>query len=444
MSRRRIAIIGGGFSGTALALHLLLRDRDAPDVILIERSGNFGPGLAYGTRDQSHLLNVRANNLSISDHKPDDFSRWLSKRKGGDQSKTFAPRALYGRYIAEALKRAEHTHFFGSRLKRVRDSVVACRTSGEGVAIALASGKTIHADAAVLAFGNPSPIVPEPLNGAKVIDAWDGAAIARVPANADVLLVGTGLTMIDVVLSLSKRERTGTIYALSHRGLTPRAHKDNIPPATQTALPQPASLSAALADMRDVARGVSERGEPWQHVIDRLRQATPTIWRRLSTEQQLRFLRHARGYWDVHRHRAAPEAAARIAELQRNGKLRILAGEIVSATPTGRKVQIVHRQRKSLMRHRFDVAHVVNCTGASQNLARSSDPLVMQLLSDGVARAHANGLGLDVNDDGRVLDANGAASERIFALGPITQGAFWESTAVPEIRTRAAALAAAL
>ncbi|WP_395646122.1 FAD/NAD(P)-binding protein [Terricaulis sp.] len=443
MSRLRIAIIGGGVSGTALAVHLLLRGAQTPDVTLIERGRRIGPGLAYGGSDQAHLLNVRANNLSISDHKPDDFSRWLSKRKGGDQSKTFAPRALYGRYVAEALQRAEGAHWFRRPLKRVRGDAVALRREGEGVEITLASGKTIPADKAVLALGNPAAIVPEPISSVEVIDAWDAAAIARVPSNSDVLLVGTGLTMVDVVLSLSKRPRSGTIYALSHRGLTPHAHAD-IPPAVQGTLAQSAPLSAALSELRNVARGVHERGEPWQHVVDGLRKATPTLWRGLTSEQQLRFLRHARSYWDIHRHRAAPEAAARIADLRKTGKLRILRGEVVSAGAAGRYIQIVHRQRGSMVRHRFDVANVINCTGASQNLARSRDPLVMQLLSDGLVRAHATGLGLDVNDDGGVLDARGAADTRLFALGPITQGAFWESTAVPEIRARAAALAAIL
>lgn len=443
MSRRRVAIIGGGFSGSAVAAHLLLRGAQSPDVILIERGPRFGPGLAYGTRDTAHLLNVRANNLSISNTRPDDFAVWLSRRVGGDQSKAFAPRASYGRYVAEALNRVESKHLF-SRLKRVRGDAAALRTAGEGVAITLASGKTIQADAAVLAFGNLAAVVPDALSEVRVTDAWDNAAIERIPAKDDVLLVGTGLTMIDVVLSLSRRLRTGTIYALSHRGLMPRAHKDNIAAAAPADMRPPARLSSALFEMRQIAGGMADRGEPWQHVIDRLRAATPGLWRGLSNEQQLRFLRHARAYWDVHRHRAAPEAAARIDALRKEGKLRVLAGEIVSAKLAGRNIEIMHRQRGSMVRHRFEVAHVVNCTGASLDLSRSRDPLVMQLLADGVVRRHATGLGLDVDDAGRVLDANGAASERIFALGPITQGAFWETTAVPEIRARAAALAASL
>lgn len=442
MRRRRVVIIGGGFSGAATAVNLLLRDA-GPEVILIERTGRAGPGLAYGGRDNAHLLNVRANNLSISAAKPDDFAHWLARRLGGDQSATFAPRPLYGRYVAEAVQRAESRRLL-SRLKRMRANAVAVRPSGAGVSVSMAGRKDIVADAAVLAFGNPAAIVPDVLNGVRVVDAWDSAAIAAVPSKDDVLLVGTGLTMIDVVLSLSKRLRTGAIYALSHRGLVPRAHRDNIPPAVQAGMTPPARLSQALFEMRLLARGMAERGEPWQHVVDRLRQATPALWRGLSTEQQLRFLRHARPYWDVHRHRAAPEAAARIEALQKEGKLRILAGEIASAQPAGRNIQIMHRQRGSMVRHRFEVAHVVNCTGASQDLSRSHDPLVMQLLSEGVARRHATGLGLDVDDTGRVIDASGVASPCIFALGPITQGAFWESTAVPEIRARAAALAAAL
>ena len=181
-----------------------------------------------------------------------------------------------------------------------------------------------------------------------------------------------------------------------------------------------------------------------QHVVDRLRARTPELWQRLPTAAQQRFLRHLRPWWDAHRHRMAPEIGAQIAKLQREGRLRVLAGEIVSAEREGPAIRVHHRQRGSMARHHYEVIGVVNCTGASMDLSASGDPLVRQLFDDGLARSHASGLGLDVDADGRVIANSGAPHANLYALGPITQGVFWESTAVPEISVRAAAIAATL
>lgn len=441
MKRRRVAIIGAGFSGAALAAALLRRGRDAPDVVLIERSGAFGPGLAYGTRQGAHLLNVRASNLSASTAEPDDFVKWLAKRKGGD-ARTFAPRMAYGAYMANVLKRAEATHRFGSRLRRVRGEVASVRSPSGGPLITLKSGRAVRADAAVLTFGNPPASAPALFAqaGVPLIDAWDARGLSRIPDSTDVLLIGAGLTMVDVVLSLDHSKRTGVIYALSRRGLTSRAHSDAAPPEL---LPMrlPQGVSAALHEFRREVKAMAARGEPWQFAMDRLRRDTPALWGRLTLAEQQRFLRHLRPWWDVHRHRAAPEIAAKIAALQAAGKLRILAGEVVSATKSGRLIEISHRQRGRLNRHKFAVGRVVNCTGANLDFANNATGLAAQLERDGVARPAPCGLGLDVDADGRVIDAAGVPIESLFALGPITQGAYWESTAVPEIRARAAALA---
>jgi uncharacterized NAD(P)/FAD-binding protein YdhS len=143
----------------------------------------------------------------------------------------------------------------------------------------------------------------------------------------------------------------------------------------------------------------------------------------------------------VHRHRAAPQIAEQIANLQAAGKLRVLAGEVVAAQAGRAGIDIQHRQRGSRARHRLAVARVINCTGASLEVEGSQSPLIRQLLADGLARAHACGLGFDVDAAGRVLDKSGTAQPGLVTLGPLTQGAFWECTAVPEIRVRAAQLA---
>jgi len=437
MTRRRVAIIGAGFSGAAVAVQLMKRGRAAPDVLLIERNARFGPGLAYGVNNKSLLLNVRASNISAFADKPDHFAKWL----GGDSTR-FAERAKYGAYIEQALRQA-HGGWFGPKLKRVRDNVLACKRTDARWRLELASGASEDADVVVLAMGAASPTPPSIFaqNAIDVLDPWDAAALQNLP-KGDVLLLGAGLTMIDVALSLVKRRRKGVIYALSRRGLTPRTHLDNPKPAPPGGVDLPERLSDAVSAMRREVAAIAKRGEPWQYAVDRLRARTPELWRRLGPEQQARFLRHLRPWWDVHRHRAAPQIAQRVEALKESGRLKVLAGDIVAADMNEKgRIEVQHRQRGSLVRHRLEVAGVVNCTGATLDPRQSKDALVQQLMTDGVARAHANGLGFDVDAEGRVIDAAGAAQHDVFALGPLTQGAFWECTAVPEIRVRAAVIA---
>jgi uncharacterized NAD(P)/FAD-binding protein YdhS len=440
MTRRRVAIIGAGFSGAAVAAQLMQRGRAAPDVVLIERGRRFGPGLAYGVKDKSLLLNVRAANMSAFADRPDHFTKWLGVR--GRDATRFASRTQYGAYLESNLRKATGG-WVGPKLTRMRDEVTACRPSGEGWTLTLASGKTVAADAVVLAMGHAAPLTQQVFvqNGVTLLDPWESDALRRLP-KGDVLLLGAGLTMIDTALALAKRRRKGVIYALSRRGLVPRPHLDNPAPPAPSAVDLPEALSDAVGAFRREVKEITKRGEPWQHAVDRLRARTPELWRRLSLEQQARFLRHLRPWWDVHRHRAAPQIAKRVADFQQAGRLKVLAGEIVSAAPNGGgRIQVQHRQRGSLVRHRLEVAGVVNCTGAALDPWLAKEQLTRQLLDEGVARAHANTLGFDVDAEGRVLNASGAPHANLFALGPLTQGAFWECTAVPEIRVRAGVIA---
>ncbi|MBS0385284.1 MAG: FAD/NAD(P)-binding protein [Proteobacteria bacterium] len=441
MKRRRIAIVGAGFSGAAVAAQILKRRR-APDVVLIERGRRFGPGLAYGGPERAHLLNVRAANMSVFPDQPDDFVRWLNRRQRRDHATLFAPRPHYGAYLEDVLDRAARRAW--GRLKRVRGVAIACRMVEPGWVVELEGGGTIEADAVVLATGNAASVMPSVFEsgGVAVLDAWNPEAVRRMRRGESALMIGVGLTMIDLALTLSRDARAGPIYALSRRGLLPRAHLQDPAPAAVTTLALPSDLSEALHVFRREVRLMAEKGEPWQHAVDRLRAQTPDLWRRLTLEQQERFLRHLRPWWDVHRHRFAPEIAARVAELQASGRLRILSGEIVSAKRGSRGgFELQHRQRGSLVRHRMEVQRVINCTGSSRDVTNSADSLMRQLLDDGLARAHANGLGLDTDGDCRVISASGEPHATMVTLGPLTQGVFWESTAVPEIRVRAALLA---
>jgi uncharacterized NAD(P)/FAD-binding protein YdhS len=434
--RRRVVIIGAGFSGSIAAANLLRLGRGGPRVTLIERRKRFGPGRAYGEASGAHLLNVPAARMSAFVDEPDHFVRWLETRDGGDQSARFAPRRLYGEYIESTLHAAEGKRW-PSTLRKVRDAAVSCRRDGQSWAVTLASGRAVAADAVVLALGNAPPSAPAPFEDSDLIGAWDHAAQKRLPRHGDVLLLGTGLTMVDVALALSALRGRGVIYALSRRGRTPHAHGPSAPSGPPPA-DLPPTLSAALHALRAHARA------DWRFTMDSLRDATPDLWTRLGSEGQRRFLRHLRPWWDSHRHRAAPDVAERVAALIAEGRLRILAGEVSSATREGGVWRVQQRQRGGRARHRMEVVGIINCTGADHALSRWDDPLVRQLLDEGLARAPANGLGFDVDPHNRLRDAAGVVQADLFVLGPLAVGAFWETTAVPELRVRAAAVARAL
>lgn len=437
---RRIAVIGGGFSGAALALEICAL---GGQVIVIDKGGGFGRGLAYSTPDPAHLLNVPAGRMSVLPDAPDDFVSWLRARTGAADPDAYVSRGIYGDYLGERMR---ITRDFAAvdAIKLVAGEAIGLDVQESGVRVALAGGDAIDADAAVLALGHQPPAPPFDVSGlgpgAYPHDPWRAEAIDAIAPDADVLLVGTGLTMIDVVRSLTRRPRSGRIVALSRHGLAPRPqarHASHL----RAPLELPLQVSAALRTLRREARAAEQQGETWQDTMNRARAAASAHWRELSLEQRARFLRHARAWWEVHRHRAAPEIAAELAALQRAGGLELIAGRVAEAAMRGGRVALRYRPRGQRRLESLVADVIVNCTGACPDPRRWRDPLTQRLLERGMASAHPTGLGFAVDDYGALIGADGVGSTRLYALGPPTQGAFWEITAVPEIRRVAAELA---
>lgn len=416
--RGHVAVIGGGFSGTMAAVHLLAR---GCRVTLIERSGRFAEGLAYGTREPVHLLNVRASNMSAFPDVPDHFACWLEARALGTGA-SFAPREAYRAYLKGILDDA------GASLVRLADEAERLQDG----AVRLASGASIEAEAVVVAVGN---LPPAPLRAFAAAtlpyanDPWSAegrralADMAR--AGGDVLVIGTGLTMVDTVLSLFAQGFGGRVVALSRRGLVPRSHAASAPGPKGV----PAQRSP-LALLRWV-RGQAAQGD-WRAVIDSLRPVTAAIWQGWTEAQRGAFIRHLRPWWDVHRHRIAPEVAEQLQRLTDKGRLLVQAGRI-----TGVEDRHVHVRLRGRESERRSFAGIVNCTGPQADIRGSGNPMLRDLLGRGGARTDQLGLGFEVDADLRVLGAPG----RVYALGPMTRGTFWESVAVPDIRVQAQLLA---
>jgi uncharacterized NAD(P)/FAD-binding protein YdhS len=452
----RIAVVGGGFTGTMLATHLLRAGRPDLRVTLIEPRPRLGAGEAYRTRNPAHLLNVRASAMTAFPDIPDDFVRWLDARPEGRGigPDGFAPRHLYADYLRDRFDAARAAAPAG--LLEIRAAAVLdVRTDGATVRLAVADGAEVAAEAVALCLGNAPPVpVPGVAAGAVdrpgwINDPWADDALVAVDRDDPVLVIGTGLSMVDTVLALDDAGHRGPVLALSRRGLHPHPHADRpLPPmsvpddlATGPKGAGPAAVGL-LRRVRGLVRAAAARGEDWRAVIDGLRPVTQTLWRAASPVERARFLRHLRPFWDVHRHRIAPSAADRLASAEASGRLRIVAGRILSLAPRpGEGFELVWRPRAGGRPERATPRVVVNATGPALPLSAGAHPLLTAMAGRGLVRADALGLGIETAEGCRVVDAAGRPSERLFAPGPPDRGRAWETTAVPEIRRQVADLA---
>ncbi|TWA67438.1 putative NAD(P)/FAD-binding protein YdhS [Azospirillum baldaniorum] len=455
-SKRRIAIIGAGFTGSVLAAHLMRRADEPTSLHLIERTPSVGAGLAYSTPNAAHLLNVRAYNMSAYPDDPRHFLRWLWAQDGGvlddkagavpPSGHAFVSRARYGAYIQDVLREAMAAAPRHVSLTVSQAEAVDIASDARGTRLRLGNGTSLSVDTAVLCVGNfaPSPPpVPAPevyASSRYVASPWDWPALATIAPDAPVLILGTGLTMVDTVLSLEDQGHRGPIVALSRRGLLPQTHEETRP-FKSFIHPQvmPRTVLDVMIALKADVRRARETGFDWRSAFDALRPYHHLIWSHLPTEERRRFLRHVRPYWEVHRHRIAPEVAARIAALRANGRLTIRAGRLqtLSLVPNGVEATVRARGAEGTVWTRT-VGAIVNATGTECDFSRIAHPLVKALLTRGLARPDPLRLGLDVTVDGALIGEDGQASDRLFALGPVSRPPFWEMTAVPELRNQCA------
>jgi uncharacterized NAD(P)/FAD-binding protein YdhS len=447
-----IAVVGAGFSGTLLALHLLRRCPAGSTVTLIERAVQFGRGAAYSTGNPNHLLNVPAGRMSAFHDRPHDFLDWLKLQSDPClgvplTADSFVPRQVFGDYIRHLLNREIKNDTQGGNLRLVRGDARGIEEVGGGVTVRLDRGRSVEADLAVLAIGNfppESPAVADPgfyNSGLYRPDPWAPDAFSDLDPDAPVLLIGTGLTMVDAAISLLDRGHAGPIHALSRRGLLPRRHTPSVVPPSPRAEPMPTNLVALTAFLRREADRADAEGANWRAIVDALRPFTGDVWAELSMADKARFLRHIRPWWEVHRHRMAVPVADKIEGAVAHGQLKIHAGRILSFETERGQVAVRYRVRHGDEIRTVTTARVVNCSGPGSDYARISHPLVRGMLESGMIRPDPLGLGLDVTRNCALKNRTGAISGRLFAAGPVTKAAFWEMTAVPDIRRQCEYLA---
>jgi len=440
---RHAIIIGGGASGVLLAYQLLQNSESEFRVTLIERRPEIGRGPAYHTSNPEHVLNVRAANMSALPDDPEHFWRWLSIQAEGPlcpDPHCFVPRRTYGDYLASLIAPLLARQSAPARLTIVHGQCVDISEGSESVAVMLADGSRHVGDVAVLATGNESPICKLPCDA----DPWAPPS-ATIDRDATVLILGTGLTMIDYLLSLLRDGHRGQIVAMSRRGLLAKAHRRTDPMRIdESDVPFGASASRLLRWLRGRIDAHMAEGRDWRSVIDALRPYTQRLWQELPLSSKRRFLEHARVWWDVHRHRMAPEVEMRLTWALEVGRLATVAAKVTGIEPNADGALVRYRRRGQRETASLQVGMMVDCTGIVKDPRAAGNPVIQRLFEQGLARTDILQIGVDVAQDCAVINRNGIPSRRLFAVGPLTLAAFWEIVAIPDIRNQCAELAARL
>lgn len=449
-----IVIIGGGFSGTVLAARLLRSRIAIPTrIVLIERRAQVGCGVAYASRTFPFLLNVAAGRMSASSNDPLHLVAFARSRLPDVDSGTYLPRQLYGEYLQHALNEAEHAAPPQVRLERIHGEATAIHLiERSGPVIVDAAQRRWLADQVVLACGDPPAVCR-----AYATDVCAHPSYVRDPHEGEcirasddvVLLIGTGLTMADIAVAAVAKNRSVRLIALSRHGMLPAAQSEPCPPVLDARLDlhshfDSSSVRGMFAGARSLVRTVERRGGDWREVFMRMRDLAPKLWGNLSEVERRRFMRHARVYWDVHRHRMPPAVAEQVFSLRRSGQLQVRAGCIEQLCADGNRIVTVWRPRGRFNTQELCVDRVVDCSGADRRLESTNDVLLRYLLDSGLASPDPAGLGLRTGQFGALIDADGQSTKRLFYLGPMLRADHWEATAAGELRVRAENLAAVL
>lgn len=436
-----VAIVGSGFSAICAAAHLLSSLPAEASIAIVGDESDFGRGTAYRTELPYHRLNVPAGRMSVFPDRPDDFLEWLSENGIGQDPLLFASRGDYGLYLRDRLASLLRSRDQRARVDFIRAKASACRPDRDGgFSFSLENGETLRAQNVVLCLGVGSAGLPvqtvakEEEGPQRIIGhCWQPGWLSKVKAGDRICILGSGLTMIDQVLTLRGKGHRGPIHVLSRRGLVPHPHISPPLPAADPCLPEGSTeISRLLQSLRKQVR----QGAPWRTVMDGLRPKTQALWQSLTQAQRGRFLRHALPWWNIHRHRIAPEVHRAFEKLLSEGVLEIHAGYLRSLDEQDDGITVFYRRRHMQVVKEFQVDWVVNCTGM-ERAGIGHSRLLETMHDDGVLLLDHLGLGVEVDTQSRLMRADGQIWPGLFAAGALTAGRFWEITAVPDIRLQA-------
>jgi uncharacterized NAD(P)/FAD-binding protein YdhS len=442
-----VAVVGSGFSAIALTINLLRVLPPSASIAVVGDDPGFGRGTAYRTEFYLHRLNVPAARMSVYPDKPDDFVEWLRRRGRAVFAEDFATRGDYGLYLRDTLAALLRPRHGRAHVDFVKAKAIACvRCESDHLGFCLDNEGELKARNVVLALGVGNADLPvsrnriaESVRPRIIENPWRLSWLSRVGKADEICILGSGLTMIDQVLSLRAHGHRGKIHVLSRRGLVPQPHPLRRAMPVTPALPDSREISQLLHALRRQIKS----GADWRGVVDGLRPQTQALWQSLNREQRSRFLRHAFTWWNIHRHRIAPEVFARFDALIKNETVIVHAGFIRSIEDESAGASIGYRRRGTQRFASIRADWIVNCTGM-ERAGIGHSPLLREMRERKILVMDDLGLGISVDPRSRVLDADGKAQPGLFAAGALTAGQFWEITAVPDIRVQASLLAEAI
>jgi len=452
-----IAIIGGGFCGTLTLVQLFRQAKKPVHVVLINKDYPLAKGIAYGTEDENHLLNVAAGKMSAFPDDPDHFLRWIKSKKSlqefvrEEMHLDYLPRHIYGSYLQsiyeEAIKKKPAFVTCTVLCDEAKDIIPYVNR----YMVVLHANKTITADKVVLATGNfpPAelPIKDERFYTSKNYfgNPWQSAATADIKPDESVFVLGTGLTMLDTTLSIVRNGFKGKVIALSRSGLLPLYHKRRKPYLPLLDDIQPPYRLVRLYEIyfRHIEQATAS-GNPTEALVDAIRPKTQEIWMGLTAQEKKQFMDHVKPFWNVTRHRSAKQVHESVKALIEKNVLQVMAGRLISMAETGNSVEVIFRDKKTLKNKIIHVNRVINCTGPETDITRIHDGLIKNLLDRGFIAPDELKLGVNALPDGCIIQRDNSISSFLFTIGSNLKGILWESTAVPELRFQAHSLATEL
>ncbi|WP_075289287.1 FAD/NAD(P)-binding protein [Pararhizobium arenae] len=445
-----VGIIGGGFTGATVALHLAAMEA-AADILVFEPRTHLGAGLAYDTSEPVHRVNVPAGKMSAYPDDPESFLRWLEETDALSQDAeafsadgvSFPRREVFGRYVG-----AQLAPFVSSgRIDHRRTRVVGVQREHDRWHLSCEDGRTVAVDILVLAVSHPSPSLPRVLRALAgepklVADATRPNALDPIDRQDRVLVVGNGLTAADVIAALRKRGHEGSITAISRRGLRSRGHPKAAQEPFGDFLTVPAlRASELLRRVRSEIRGASRAGLSWHAVLDAVRAQGQSIWAILPIAERRRIVRHLRPFWDAHRFRIAPQVEQALDEAIAEGSLSILAASVLSTEKAGTGFRVVLRKRFETRALPLDVHAIVVTTGPGHGDILQSQALLSQLAAEGWLSLCPTGLGILNEPDARAITAKGEPLENLLIAGPLARGTVGELMGLPQVTEHAVMVA---
>ncbi|MEO6299729.1 MAG: FAD/NAD(P)-binding protein [Paracoccaceae bacterium] len=437
-----IVIIGGGLSGAAVAYHLAgLLPPGEVDLAVVEPRSELGRGLAYSAADPDHRLNVPDHKMSLRTDQMDHFQKWLAAphapvlpADAADLTgEVFAPRAMFGSYVAAQLAPLlDH-----GRIRHVRATVIGIDRD-ERYTLRLSDGGVLQADLIILAATHPKAALPKELAAlsglaALIADPLAPTALDGIDPDERILIIGNGLTSADIVATLHRRGHRSQITALSRHGWRSMPHGPKQGDSAADFANDPARTALGLyrrvrqALVIDTAAGLT-----WHAAFDRLRAQGPAVWAALPDPERRRVLRHLRALWDVHRFRIAPQTLYSNLQMQRAGRLTHLAARI-TGVQVGATVEVWLTARHDRLSFPLAVDRIILATGPAHGAIIAATPALADLAALGMLQRDPLGLGLYTLPNGHAVPMNGQPDGSVLIAGPLARGAVGELMGVPEV-----------